>query len=101
MTKTTTIKAISMATAIALTTSFGSIAYAHDTGEAARKEIRVSKNNARNLVKSLLKRDYNAQSFKALPAKKIGDKWVVRIKSRTATIATAYVDEKTGNIHVK
>ncbi|MCF6197331.1 MAG: hypothetical protein L3J50_11580 [Emcibacter sp.] len=101
MTKTTTIKAISMAAAIALTTSFSTIAYAHDTGEAAKKEISISKNNARNLVKSLLKRDYHGQSLKTRPAKKIGDKWIVRIKDRSATVATAYVDEKTGNIHVK
>ncbi|NOZ67266.1 MAG: hypothetical protein GXP00_12385 [Alphaproteobacteria bacterium] len=101
MTRTTTIKAISMATAIALTTSFGTAAYAHDTGEAAKKEISISKNNARNLVKSLLKRDYHGQGLKARPAKKIGDKWIVRIKDRSSTVATAYVDEKTGNIHVK
>jgi len=101
MTKTTTIKAISLATAIALTTSFGTIAYAHDTGEAAKKEISISKSNARNLVKSLLKREYTAQNLQTRPAMKINGKWVVRIKDRSTTVATAYVDEKTGNIHVK
>ncbi|PCJ43032.1 MAG: hypothetical protein COA81_05175 [Alphaproteobacteria bacterium] len=101
MTKTTTIKAISIATAIALTTSFSTAVYAQDTGEVAKKEISISKNNARNLVKSLLKRDYHGQGLKARSTKKIGDKWVVRIKDRSSTIATAYVDVKTGNIHVK
>ncbi|PCI33517.1 MAG: hypothetical protein COB54_04240 [Alphaproteobacteria bacterium] len=107
MTKNTTIKAISLATVIAVTTAFSSTAFAHDLSDAdqnvaaASHQNSISKNKARNLVKSLLKRDYSNYGYKTNKARKIGDNWVVTIKDRTKTIAKASVDTKTGNIHVQ
>lgn len=107
MTKTTTLKAITFATAIALATSFGSTAFAHDLNKASENtsavtnHASVSKSNARNLVKSLLKREYSGEGYKTNTAQKIGDKWVVSIKDRTKTVATASVDTKSGNIHIQ
>ncbi len=103
MTKITT---ISLTTALALAISFGSTAYAQniETGynkiSVEKAYIEISKKNARNLVKALLKRDYNGFGYKAQKIKKSDDKWVVTIKDRKDFVATAYVNDNNGNIHV-
>ena len=107
MTKNTTMKAISLATVIAVTTAFSSTAFAHDLSNAdqdvatAKHQTSISNENARNLVKSLLNRDYGSYGYKTNKARKVGDDWVVVIKDRTRTIAKASVDTKTGNIHIQ
>ena len=107
MTNVTTLKAISLATVFAVTASFSSAAFAHDLPKAEENVAtvgdhhRISKSNARNLVKALLKREYSGNGYKANGAKKIGDSWVVKIKDRAKTVATASIDTKTGNIHVE
>ncbi len=107
MTKATTIKAVSFATVIAVAASFGSTAFAHELSQAdqnvsaVEKNHNVSKSNARSLVKALLKREYNGDRYSARAARRIGDNWVVSIKDRAKTVATASVNAKTGNIHVE
>ncbi len=104
MTKATTLKIITMAGIFATATWVSGAAFAHDTktgADAAQKQISISKSNAKNLVNALLKREYGGNNLRARATKKIGDKWRVTIKNRTRTIATALVDEKTGNIHIK
>ncbi|PCI51164.1 MAG: hypothetical protein COB49_02695 [Alphaproteobacteria bacterium] len=107
MTRNRTFKAISLATVIAVTAGLGGTAFAHDispTGEKIspdEKPSMISKSNARNLVRTLLKREYNGEGYTARPARKIDGKWVITIKDRTRTVATASVDAKTGNIHLQ
>lgn len=107
MMKITPRKALPLALGIAAALSFGSPLLAHDLSKAGKdistmeKQQHVSRENARNLVKSLLKRDYSGNGYKARVARKTDGKWIVRIKDRTKTVATASVDAKTGNIHVR
>lgn len=107
MTKATTFKAITAATLIAVTTSFGSSAFAHDISNAGtnmssvQKEISVSKRNAKNLVNELLRQEYSGEGFAARKITEDGDTWKVQIKDRVKTVATAYVDRKTGNIAIE
>lgn len=106
MTNTTTLKAIALATVITVTTSLSSTAFAHDFSKADEniaapsQSNGVTKSNARNLVKALLKREYKGDGYEAKTARKVGDKWIVTIKNRARTVATASVDTKTGNIHI-
>lgn len=106
MTTATTVKAISAAAIIALTTAMGSTAFAHDITNAGKdvyaapEQINVSKSNAKNLVNELLKREYDHSGYEARAIRKEGDQWRVLIKDRTRTVARAYVDSKTGNIHI-
>ncbi len=107
MTKATTIKTISIAAIIAVASSLGSTASAHDISNAGvgvsaiETQRSITKNNAKSLVKQLLKREYSGEGFEARTTRKVGDKWKVSIKNRLRTVATAYVDTKTGNIHVE
>ncbi len=104
MTKATTLKTITLTAVFAVASSISGAAFAHDTTnktDVAQKQINISKANARNLVNTLLKREYGGDNFRAGATKKIGDKWRVIIKNRTQTVATALVDKKTGNIHIK
>ncbi|GEM_PF-3427041 len=107
MPKSAICKTLPLALGVAFILSSESAALAHDPAETAHnisameKQERVSKENARNLVKSLLKRDYSGSGYKARVARKTDGKWIVRIKNRTQIVATALVDAKTGDIHVK
>jgi len=107
MPKTALYKTLPLALGVAFILSSGSTAFAHDPAKTAHnistmgKQERVSRENARNLVKSLLKRDYSGNGYKTRVARKTNGKWIVRIKKRTKTVATALVDTKTGNIHVE
>ncbi|PHZ86666.1 hypothetical protein [Paremcibacter congregatus] len=106
MTKATTYKAITATAIIALATTFGSAAFAHDistehtTMSSAEIERNVSKQNAKKLVETLLKRKYSGEGLEARTIEKDGDTWKVSIKRGTRKVATAIVDENSGNIHV-
>ena len=105
MTKTTTLKAISLATVISITTAFSTTAFANDISgdydtSAVTAQSSVTKENAQNLVKSLLKRDYGNNEYKAGTTKKINEQWVITIRDRSRTVATASVNSNNGNIHV-
>ncbi len=105
MTKIITLKAISLATVITLTTAFSATAFAHDINKnhaasAVTTQKSITKSNAKNLVKSLLKRDYKSYGYNTSSPKKIGDQWVVIIKDRAKHVATVSINDKSGNIHV-
>lgn len=107
MTKATTVKSLAVATAIALAASFSSGASAHDVTKAGEdisavpRSDRISKDNAKKLVNELLRREYGGEGYEARHIRKEGDAWRIRIKDRLRTVATAYVDRKTGNIHIE
>lgn len=107
MTNATTLKAISFATVIAVATAFSTTAFSRDLSKAdenisaVKTPTYISKSNARNLVKSLLKRDYRGQGLKAYPTTKIDGKWQVAIKYNVKTVGTALVDAETGRISSK
>lgn len=106
MTQATTQKAITVAALIALGTAFSSTASAHDisrdshTMSSAEITRSVSKKNAKNLVNTLLKKEYGGEGLSARSIRKEGDVWKVKIKRNLKTVATATVDAKTGNINV-
>jgi len=100
MNKTSTFKTLSMATVFALATSFGSSAFAHDISKHDKKTA-ITKENAQNLVKTLLKKKYSGEGLKARKAKMVGDEWKVSIRKRSRTVAVASVNEKTGDIHIQ
>ncbi len=104
MTNTKTYKALSLAGAVTLILSFGSSAFANnlDSGfyNIANTEIhaRISEKDARNLIKALLEREFYGFGYRARNIKKVDNQWVVTIKDRKDFVATAYVNDTTGNI---
>ena len=103
----TTIKAMPLAVILTVAASFGSSAIAHDitnagTGvSAVKKQINISKDNAKNLMKEFLRQEYNGKGLQARNIKGNSEEWTVQIKDRLRTVATARIDRKTGNIHVE
>ena len=105
MTKILIYKSTSLACAIIAAFSFNAAAFAHDTNKGyytisdIKMQGRISETNARNLVKSLIEREFQGFGYMATNIKKFNNKWVVIIKDRNDFVATAYVDVTTGNIH--
>ena len=104
MTKSTTIKTISLAAIVALTSSVGSTAFAYnslnvDQGvSAAESQYSVSKIEARKLVKKILHRDFRGHGLKAFPTHIADGKWLITIKYNVQTVGGAYVDATTGRV---
>lgn len=102
--KATTIKTITLATVIAVASSLGSTAFAHDVTNAGQDvsaietQKSISKSNAKHLVKKILKRDYRGQGLKAYPKRIVDGKWQVAIKYNMRTVGSAFVDAKTGRV---
>ncbi|WP_339863478.1 hypothetical protein [Paremcibacter congregatus] len=103
----TTCKIITAAlvTGFTLTASTKAIAHdpviCNDAVPSYTTERMVSKQNARKLVKELLRREYNGENLQARGIHKDGDVWKVKIWRHIRKVATAKVDTKTGNIHIE
>ncbi len=81
-------------------------AVAHDPSPgkditSARVERNVTRQNAKKLIETLLKRHYKGEGLRPHSITREGDGWKVAIKRRLKTVAFATVDVKTGNIHIE
>lgn len=106
MTNIPILTAITLTTTMTLSLSFGSTSYAENTASSyynisdIEMHSRISENNAKSLVKDFLKRDFKNFGYRARNIKKVDNQWIVTIKDRKDFVATAYVNDTTGNIHI-
>ena len=106
MTNKAALKSLTMASVIAMIMSFTTVSYAQNMGTEynnisdVKTQGSISKKKAQEMVKTLLRREYNGFGYRVKKVKKIDGKWAVTIEDRDDYIATAYVDDNNGNIHI-